>query len=81
MSQSNFTEHEWEICIKVLTALKDDPMRNPDNLTFKTLIKKIYKKARKIEHQQALQEREKDNERLATERPGFVKRMSNYFGF
>ncbi|NDV95742.1 SDR family oxidoreductase [Dysgonomonas sp. 521] len=47
MSERRFTDDEWKACIKVLTALKDDPFDNPDNETFKTLITKIHKNARK----------------------------------
>ena len=46
--QYNFTEEEWRSCIKVLMALKDNPLDNPDNETFKTLISKIHKQAKKI---------------------------------
>ena len=44
---SGFTDKEWETCIKVLTTLKDNPFDNPDNESFKTLITKIHKNARK----------------------------------
>ena len=42
-----FTENEWETCLKVLKALKDDPLNNPDNVIFKGLITKIHKNAKK----------------------------------
>lgn len=44
----NFSNEEWETCLKVLNALKDDPFNNPDNQTLKGLITSIYKKAKKI---------------------------------
>lgn len=42
-----FTQEEWENCIKVLSLLKDQPFKNPDNELFGTLITKIYKTAKK----------------------------------
>lgn len=42
-----FTNYEWENCIKVLKALKDDPFQNPDNNLFAGLITKIHKNAKK----------------------------------
>ncbi|HEX8016240.1 MAG TPA: SDR family NAD(P)-dependent oxidoreductase, partial [Flavobacterium sp.] len=42
-----FTNYEWENCIKVLNALKDDPFQNPDNNLFAGLITKIHKNAKK----------------------------------
>lgn len=47
MTRYSFTNTEWENCIKVLEALKSDPLNNPDNQTFKTLIAGIYKTAKK----------------------------------
>lgn len=47
MNQYPFNQEEWEACIKVLNALKEDPFNNPDNLQFKTLITSIHKKAKK----------------------------------
>ncbi|PQA96695.1 oxidoreductase [Chryseobacterium shigense] len=42
-----FSTEEWEACLKVLEALQTDPLNNPDNQRFKTLISSIRKKARK----------------------------------
>lgn len=42
-----FTNEEWENCLKVLITLKDDPLLNPDNKLFGTLITKIHKKFKK----------------------------------
>lgn len=42
-----FSTEEWQICLKVLTALKDQPEHNPDNLRFSGLISKIYKTHKK----------------------------------
>lgn len=43
----NFTQEEWEHCIKVLNELKKDPFQNPDNPLLSGLITKIYKTAKK----------------------------------
>lgn len=42
-----YTQEEWDHCLKVLDALKNDPFDNPDNQRFGTLITKIYKNAKK----------------------------------
>lgn len=42
-----FSKEEWQTCIKVLQALKDDPFENPDNDLFAGLITKIHKNAKK----------------------------------
>ncbi|MTH15546.1 SDR family oxidoreductase [Flavobacterium sp. LC2016-01] len=42
-----FSNEDWERCIKVLQALKDDPFENPDNNLFAGLITKIHKNAKK----------------------------------
>ncbi len=42
-----FTPEEWEHCIKVLSILKDEPFKNPDNQLFSGLITKIHKQAKK----------------------------------
>lgn len=47
MKEYPFSPEEWEACIKVLNALKEDPLANPDNQQLKTLITAIHKKARK----------------------------------
>ncbi|WP_430411636.1 SDR family oxidoreductase [Kordia sp.] len=44
----NFSQQEWETCLKVLHALKENPLENPDNKQFGTLITKIHKKAKKL---------------------------------
>ncbi|MCT2561351.1 SDR family NAD(P)-dependent oxidoreductase [Chryseobacterium herbae] len=46
-SDQKFSQNEWETCLKVLNALKDDPFLNPDNKTFSGLITKIHKNAKK----------------------------------
>ncbi|MDQ1163367.1 Zn finger protein HypA/HybF involved in hydrogenase expression [Chryseobacterium sp. SORGH_AS 447] len=48
-----FTQNEWESCLKVLNALKDDPFINPDNNTFSGLITKIHKNAKKQNRQES----------------------------
>lgn len=42
-----FSEEEWEVCLKVLETLTNDPLHNPDNTRFKTLITQIHKTAKK----------------------------------
>ncbi|SHF11058.1 SDR family NAD(P)-dependent oxidoreductase [Chryseobacterium vrystaatense] len=52
LSDQKFSQNEWEICLKVLHALKDEPFLNPDNQTFSGLITKIHKNAKKqIRHE------------------------------
>lgn len=51
-SNENFSKNEWETCIKVLNALKDEPFLNPDNKTFSGLITKIHKNAKKQNRQE-----------------------------
>ena len=46
-STYNFSELEWKSCIKVLQALKDNPLKNPDNKLFGALVSKIHKQAKK----------------------------------
>jgi len=45
--QYNFSEVEWETCLRVLNQLKDEPFQNPDNQLFSGLITKIHKRAKK----------------------------------
>ncbi|MBP2618966.1 SDR family oxidoreductase [Chryseobacterium jejuense] len=47
MEQYPFSNEEWETCLKVLEALQKNPLHNPDNRRFKTLISSIRKKAQK----------------------------------
>ncbi len=42
-----FSDEEWQSCIKVLNALKENPFENPDNNLFSGLITKIHKNAKK----------------------------------
>lgn len=51
-SNQNFSQNEWESCLKVLNALKDEPFENPDNKTFSGLITKIHKNAKKQNRQE-----------------------------
>jgi hypothetical protein len=46
-SKYPFTLEDWEICLRVLLQLKDNPLNNPDNEQFKSLISKIKKNSRK----------------------------------
>ncbi|WP_160138931.1 SDR family NAD(P)-dependent oxidoreductase [Chryseobacterium sp. c4a] len=47
MASYPFSNEEWETCLKVLEALQENPLHNPDNQRFKTLISSIRKKAQK----------------------------------
>ncbi len=49
----NFSQQEWETCLKVLHALKENPLENPDNQQFGTLITKIHKKAKKTNRKES----------------------------
>lgn len=49
----HFTQNEWESCLKVLNALKDEPFQNPDNQIFSGLITKIHKNAKKQNRQES----------------------------
>lgn len=49
----HFTRNEWESCLKVLNALKDEPFHNPDNQVFSGLITKIHKNAKKQNRQES----------------------------
>lgn len=55
-SNENFSQNEWESCLKVLNALKDEPFLNPDNKTFSGLITKIHKNAKKQNRQESYSE-------------------------
>ncbi len=48
-----FTKNEWQICLKVLDALKDEPFQNPDNQVFSGLITKIHKNAKRQNRQES----------------------------
>lgn len=50
-----FSKTEWNACLKVLNALKDDPFNNPDNDSLKSLLQKVAKKARKADRKMARQ--------------------------
>lgn len=47
MAPYPFSNEEWETCLKVLEALQKNPLHNPDNQRFKTLISSLRKKAQK----------------------------------
>jgi NAD(P)-dependent dehydrogenase (short-subunit alcohol dehydrogenase family)/predicted RNA-binding Zn-ribbon protein involved in translation (DUF1610 family) len=49
----NFSQQEWETCLKVLHALKKNPLENPDNQQFGTLITKIHTKAKKANRRES----------------------------
>lgn len=49
----NFSQQEWQTCLKVLHALKENPLENPDNQQFGTLITKIHKKAKKTNRKES----------------------------
>lgn len=57
----HFTTEEWENCLKVLHALKDDPFNNPDNTVFGTLLTKLYKKAKKSNRKESYQQKKAED--------------------
>lgn len=57
MENNAFTKEEWLACIKVLSALKDNPFDNPDNETFASLIQKVSKNAKKINRKSSYSEK------------------------
>uniref|UniRef100_A0AAU6WS50 Uncharacterized protein n=1 Tax=Chryseobacterium endophyticum TaxID=1854762 RepID=A0AAU6WS50_9FLAO len=52
--QQHFTENEWEACLKVLDALKDEPFHNLNNQVLSGLITKIHKNAKKQNRQEVI---------------------------
>ncbi|WGH76450.1 SDR family oxidoreductase [Tenacibaculum tangerinum] len=65
MEAYDFTKEEWEHCIKVLKALKENPYNNPNNQLFSGLITKVYKKAKKLKSRELYEnKREEDLETL-----------------
>ncbi len=57
----NFSQQEWETCLKVLHALKHNPFENPDNKQFGTLITKISKKAKKSNRKESYSTKKKED--------------------
>lgn len=55
-----FTEQEWNVCLKVLKTLKENPFENPDNQTFGALITKLHKSAKKGKKQQVSTEKKRE---------------------
>lgn len=49
--QFEFSEEEWNTCIKVLHILRNNPAHNPDNLLFSGLVQKINKKYKHLARQ------------------------------
>lgn len=64
-NDSPFTTSEWQTCLKVLTALKDNPLQNPDNQIFSGLISKIYKTAKKQQKATSNQRQQQKAEDIA----------------
>ncbi len=52
-----FTQEEWDTCIKVLRILKKDPFQNPNNEQFGGLVSSIYKSAKKANRQQSYKQK------------------------
>lgn len=71
-----FSQQEWENCLKVLEVLKKNPLQNPDNEHFGTLITKIYKTAKKQIKQSAAMQRKKADEET-THQTSIVKNALN----
>lgn len=61
MDNYAFTEDEWNSCMKVLNILKNNPIHNPDNEQFKTLITSIYKKVKKDTKKYNLQRKKEED--------------------
>lgn len=53
----DFTQQEWDNCIKVLKVLAKDPDKGLDINTIKGLVTKIYKKAKKQNKEKAFQDK------------------------
>jgi NAD(P)-dependent dehydrogenase (short-subunit alcohol dehydrogenase family) len=65
--ENKFSQQDWETCLKVLNVLKDNPLENPDNQQFKTLITSIAKQAKKSNKKEALSSKKKSNNDLIKE--------------
>lgn len=64
---TDFTQEEWEACLKVLQILSQNPNDAPDINLFKGLVTKIHKKARKESRQNNKNTlREEDRQVLST---------------
>ncbi len=60
-----FTEEEWQACLKVLRILKNHPEENPDVDTFKGLVVKIYKDAKKrIRIEKGIEKKQEDYKKI-----------------
>lgn len=57
---NEFTQAEWDACIKVLQVLSRDPDQSLDTLTLKGLVTKLYKRAKKDNREQADQVLQKE---------------------
>ncbi|OMP77508.1 hypothetical protein [[Flexibacter] sp. ATCC 35208] len=56
---NEFSQAEWDACIKVLQVLSRDPDKSLDTLTLKGLVTKLYKRAKKDQREvttQAIQQ-------------------------
>ncbi|MFT5618246.1 MAG: hypothetical protein ACI85I_001477 [Arenicella sp.] len=47
LDKYGFSEEDWQTCLRTLAVLKDNPLQNPDNQQFASLVTKIYKNAKK----------------------------------
>ncbi|WP_442266566.1 SDR family oxidoreductase [Tenacibaculum sp. ZS6-P6] len=77
METYQFTQEEWDNCIKVLQTLKDNPFHNPDNQLFSGLITKIHKKAKKQKSHESTQERLKQDLNVLKESTIFKNAIRN----
>ena len=77
METYQFTQEEWDNCIKVLQTLKDNPFHNPDNQLFSGLITKIHKKAKKQKSHELTQERLKQDLNVLKESTIFKNAIRN----
>ncbi|KPE50088.1 SDR family NAD(P)-dependent oxidoreductase [Chryseobacterium indologenes] len=81
LSEQKFSQHEWEACLKVLNALKDEPFLNPDNKTFSGLITKIHKNAKKQSRQESYSRMKAHDLEVSSEAVLMKKALTGISGF
>lgn len=81
LSEQKFSKNEWETCLKVLNALKDEPFLNPDNRTFSGLITKIHKNAKKQNRQESYSRMKTHDLEISSEAVLVKKALAGVSGF
>jgi len=81
LSEQKFSQNEWEACLKVLNALKDEPFLNPDNKTFSGLITKIHKNAKKQNRQESYSRMKTHDLEISSEAVLMKKALAGVSGF